>query len=380
MAVVLSAKPEIILIDADAVPPQTTGEARISYDGDQRKALLFSRPLGKQLWDAIDPREKMILQGGHSQTEEDDAPITGDFLTDKLPPGTVIQYGILPPGSDLDKLDPTSQVVSDGRFAKIVTIFALLKKPGAVNFITEDKEEAGGTFYFRAIKSGSTDTVMALEVGRRPWIEDPVGSGIFRIPEPVATQISPALSNSHELEAGPLLPGQLYTVAVRLSDTAGHWMVVTSVSLTKRREVTVNFTELKILDEGDVSTGEADFRFEVIEGASARVETFVRPLTDITAQAPGNQILLNFTHVIGPKEVTEDTKSIGAAAAGHEHDPVYEGDEVAGTGIKFLSIPRGRGKEEVPASSPPTTKLRASAGEDEFAFEVSVTHSVKYVD
>jgi len=369
----ISADQETLIIDTDV--GQTSGQARIKYHGDSRPAFVFFRRMGQALWKGpIDLQQKAIDEG-KTAAEIADAKEFGDFKSESMAPGNVFQYGILPSGVDLDTIDPTRQVVSDGRFADIVTIFALLKRSGEPNFISDQGSTTGGTFRFRQFATGSTKTVVVMKVGRGVPFQDEFK--IWRLSKVEHTLISPPGLN-HPLEATPLWPGQLYAATVRISNDQGQWQSFHELFVTLRRKVDVTFSKLKIINDGDpFALGEADFTFEVAEGNLGVVKTMTRPIEDINDENPFDEISLSgFSHSIGPKSITEDNQKIAVRVSGHEHDGFLEPDELASSSLRDLEIPTGMGKENVTGK---TTSVSApSTTNADFTFSATVTHSVTY--
>lgn len=376
MTATISAKEDTIFVDTDA--GETTAATRILYDGDQQRALVFQRQLGDTIWKGPLNLQQKAINEGKTASEIADAKVFGDFRSDPLSPGETIQYGILPSGIDLDELNPAEKEVSDGRFAEIVTVFALLKRSGEPNFIRDQNTGTGGTWRFRQVATGTTETVMVLQVGQGVPFQDKLG--MWQLTDVERTVISSKGTN-HKLEVAPLWPGHLYASTVRLSNKKGQWQSFHELFVTLRRTVDVTFSKLKIINDGDPhDVGEADFTFQVIEGKLGVVKTMTRPEQDIDDNNPFDEITLapasSFSHTIGPKSITEDNQSIGVRISGHEHDGFLEADEFAGNGLKLLQVPTGMGKETITTD---TSVFAPSTSDADFTFSAIVKHSIKYI-
>jgi hypothetical protein len=371
MTATISAKEDTVLVDTDN--GEITGVTRIFYDGDRRRARVFQRQLGDPIWKGPLNLQQKALDEGKTA----DATVSGDFISDPLSPGDTIQYGILPSGTDLDDLNPAEKEVSDGRFAQIVTVFALLKRSGEPDFISDHKTRTGGTWRLHQIATGTTETVMVLQAGQGVPFQDKFG--MWQLSDVERTAISSKDTN-HELEVTPLWPGHLYASTIRLSNKKGHWQSFHELFVTLRRTVDVTFSKLKIINDGDpFAEGEASFTFQVIEGKLGVVKTMTRPERDIRDENPFDEITLapasSFSHTIGPKSITEDNRSIGVRISGHEYDGFLEPDEFAGNGLKLLQVPTGMGKETITTD---TSVSAPSTSDDDFTFSVIVKHSIKY--
>ena len=200
MAANISAKETTLIVDTDA--GATNARTRIDYDGDGGPALVFQRKFGAGLWKGPLDLQQKAINDGQTPSEIAQAKTDGNFRSDALAPGEIIQYGLWPSFLDLEDLNPAKQEVVDGRFVDIVTIFALLKRSGEPNFIVDGNQDVGGTFRFRQVTTGTTGTVMVLKVGRGvPFLDN---LGMWQLTEVERSIISPReqITNWRQLHFG----------------------------------------------------------------------------------------------------------------------------------------------------------------------------------
>jgi hypothetical protein len=361
----IRAEKTTLLLDAGA-SDQTT----IFYNVDSNPAIVFQRDLGGAWKGPLDLRQK-ARDEGKTNSQINDARFFGDFKSELLSPGRIIQYGILPAGLP-ERTNPKG--LSDNSFEQISTVVALLKQTGPTNFITDGNEATGGTFRFRQINTLPADTAMIFKIGKQGQgiaVQDP--SGLWRLTKTEHTLVS-GWGKNHELEATPLLPGNVFASTILLVDKSGRWQSMSEYFSTLQRTVKVDLVELHIDNDGDTAANSrAGFRLEIHEGQAVPA-TFEVPERDI---GDGDDIDLtneNFSATMGPKTITEDNHDVAVFVWGYDEDGI-EANEHAESGLIPLSIPNGRLNETVTNAD---TWLQAYPTEGDIEFKARVRHSVNY--
>lgn len=353
--------------------PNKTNKTTIFYDGESRPALIFQRQVGDTLWQGPLDLEGKAFAQNKPPAARARAKIEGDFNSDELSPGDAIQYGIVKQNVDRETLDPTKQAVDDDHFAGIVTIICLLTRPEPMDFIKDGNENTGGTFRFRQIFTGPTETLMLLEVGRSVPSQPKDKFGKWQLAN-VEHAVASPWGVDHNLEATPLWPGNLYASTILLINKQGEWQSLRELFVSLERTVTIDFTKLKVINDGDEhASANVQVSYEISEGDQGHV--IKRFLTGFQEVTDGQTYALSYSHSIGPKTITEDTRAIGIRTAGQDEDGFLEASENAASYIKKLVIPTGRGKEVV-TDRETTVHARPTSGDLEF--EVTLKYSIAY--
>jgi hypothetical protein len=347
------------------------GQTKIIYDGEHNPAVVFQRKLGG-LWKGPLNLRQMAIDEGKTSTQVNDAKFFGDFKSELLSPGEIVQYGILPTGFP-ENFSPKG--ISDDRFEQLATVVAMLKTPRPTNFINDENEDTGGTYRYRQINTTPTDTAMVFKIGRRGQglaVQDPT-SGLWRLTKTGQTLVS-GWGTNHELEATPVSPGNIYASTILLVDKAGNWQSWSEHFSTLERTVTLELVELHVVNDGDsLATSRAGFRLEVHEG-QAITTTFIVAERQVDDGGDYDLTSENYVAAMGPKQINEDNHDVAVSVWGYDEDGI-EANEHAASGLIPLVVPAGKGRETVTDA---ITWLHAVPREGDLEFKARVKHSVKY--
>jgi hypothetical protein len=317
-------------------------------------------------------RKKLEDQGETDETVLEEAKFSGNFMSDPLPPGNVIQYGILPFGFPKN---PAKEEIGDDRFAQIITVIVLLKQSGPWTFtISDENKNAGGTFRRRQINTHPTETAMVLLIGVRGEglaFQDPA-SKMWKLTKGEHTRIS-GWGTNHDFVVTPLWPGNIYWSTILLFDKAGHWQSWAESFRTLKRTVKVEFTELDIVNDGDPG-GKANCGFLLTVHEGAKVKEFSVPEQEVF---DGKVIEFEEgTHVYKtkqPKQIDEEDWGVAVSVFGYDEDG-WLANERASSRLEHLSVPIG--ETEVVVDSDKFIDATPLSGD--FEFKARVKHSISY--
>jgi hypothetical protein len=357
----MRAEPSLVVINKIG----GTGSTTLEYDSPAKAAIW--RRLDGDKWQELDLIEfaRRARRRDLTAEEAEEAERRGRFQTAGMRAGQVLQYGLLinSPG-----VDPNSASFKAEQFYEIVTIVAILAGASETGWIHDQSSSVGGTFYFRQVVTGPLRTAdprittMRLEVGQKRPVRHP-SAGIWHLPYPKQVVVSP-IATEHRLEALDLLPGHHYFVTILLIDNEGRWISFQEQFTTLRRRVTVTFTGLEVVNDGDDDApGEADFRFQILRGArywrDMKIEReFPYENGSFSDMRNERHISLepqNFTHVMGPEKVMPKDRYLAIRVLGSEADlhggnrffSLFSSDEPASSHEWPLPLPTGLGKEQV---------------------------------
>jgi hypothetical protein len=325
----LTAAPDIIVVDKAVA---SSGSTTISYSKAGRSETLFERT-GSSSY----KRVNVFLKTGLG----DEAEGSGSY-PQALKPGQVYQLTVFE--ADHGPFD------SDPEQVTTLLVFCIWKAPSKVSLITDQNRGAGGTWYWHQIHTSVPTSIVAIGVSQTKPVFDV--NGIPRLTKTEGMTTTPlALSNDHQHEITPVVPGHHYFFVAVVTDTSGNWSFVLEEFDTKLRKVTVSFTEMIIFDDGDdLNTGEGEFWFDVYDAKTLAVSFHQPTMTIDDWSGTGRPYALSFApQVIGPKAVDPSKAWIGVYSHAVEHDGWFEVDDKAATlfGPRDLPIPHGRFTEEV---------------------------------
>jgi len=358
----ITATPGVLFIDAGA--GQMAGTSRIDYDSLDPVVIWHRFNLGT--W----TRLNLFKLVGTKNADH-----KGRFQTDPLTPGDLRQYRMYQDAA----IDPN--LVSDAQFTyRQVDIQAFVLQPDARDWIRDGNTQVGGTFYFRQIATPPRLTTIRAEVSPFPPFTDKYGQLQFKAPEQVLQSF---LTTNHVFELKPLLPGTPYYATFRMSDSKGNWYYVFEKFITLQRKVTVALDSIYIDNDGDpFSSGEASFSVKVYEGDNQIDEVAFGD--DEFSVTDGQTVAITHQTVVGPKQVTQASYSIGLNASGTEYDGWLESDEHADTWgsppdlKRQLDFPAGRFVEQMTNQAFSVEAIPGSV-DDDFRFTVKGRYSVEYL-
>jgi hypothetical protein len=390
---IIRAEPSLIVINKLG----GTGSTTLEYYSPAR-ATIWKRLDGER-WGKLDLIEiARRARGRHLTADEaEETERRGKFRTEELRAGQVLQYGLL---INAPEIDPNSPSFKVEQFYEIVTIAAIVAGASETGWILDQGSSVGGTFYFRRVVTGTLGrpgpriTTMRLEVGQKRPVRHPAAS-IWHLPHPKQVVDSPRTTD-HRLEALDLLPGHHYFATVLLIDSEGRWSSLREDFTTLRRRVTVNFTGLEIVIDGDDNaTGEAEFKFQVPRGARysrgmAIEKQFPYENGNLSDKINGRHINLeplNFTHVMGPEKVRPKDRYVAIRVLRAEDDThagdwffsLFNSDESVSSYAWPLTLPTGLGKEQVINAREFAHAFPKEPPNHNFAFKVTVRYSVEYM-
>jgi hypothetical protein len=379
MAPSIKITPSPVMINVDADPPQTSGEARVSYHADFTP-YLWERILGN-------PWTHPSLDSSHQWT------IT-------LNPGDIYQVLMY------DWLDADPNVAIDDPVSPLATATTVgLPKRTPTTLITADPEAffAGGTYVQWRPKT-TTPTRAVMQVGLDEPDQD--ADGVEVIANPIWT-VEEDFTNFHTLlfgsDARPLLPGTDYWATLLVFDAAGRWQSVKQPFTTRKRTVEIILQEIHIIDDGSPGHNDASFRLWICEG-----DTFVSacalPEQEISDRpSPGEEYMehigLSAACVVplrfGPSAVTAERRRVSILTRGIAKS-TFGKDDISGnfdpdngfpdnpplqSSIRdhaFLYLPAGPDEALDEAEFTTYADPLNNPDDNEFSYEVIGVYSVKY--
>lgn len=313
MATILRALPDIVLVDRKA--GQKNGTANIYYNQDNGNRLfLWERVVGEP-WIPIDLTPPRILSSLSGNPEVD-----GTF-SKILKPGQVYEVVLYRyEWIDPNVVNPTGKEDNPDASVRVV---ALLKDPEKTTLIESQDKTVGGT-WFRKVVTTTVPTTFLLQVGNIKPSTDTQGNEFFL--KPLASVFDPA-NTHHDQQVDPLLPGNDLFYLARVVDDEGNWQIINDEFRTKQRKVTIDFTELHIINDGAAGDTTGEFHIWVMEGDNTVRDYFFGDVDnfDISdSPDPGDEeqewIPLKPprcpTFVLGPKDTTQTTYDIGILTRG----------------------------------------------------------------
>jgi hypothetical protein len=181
--------------------------------------------------------------------------------------------------------------------------------------VSKDKNE-GGTWYRQHVTT-NRPTNLFLQIGSSKPFQDSLGHQRFFSPLVAGFD---ALNTVHDLTLEPLMPGNDFFALVLVVDADGKWEEFVVDFTTKQRRVTVDFSEMFIINDGAVSgIGQAEFHIWVREG-NRTIRSFFFGDVDNFDITTGDHIPLGplgvTPTVIGPKKTTLDNFDVGILIRG----------------------------------------------------------------
>jgi len=355
------------------------------------------------LWRRIDAgtwTKEVLVAGVQSAAEAAELEKHGERTTPDLKAGQFVEYGMLAE----QVLDPNASGFTIGRFLAYVLIDVLLGRSTLVAAMPDTGLFPGGTFVRKRVAT-TGKTRLRMEVGR----ESPftLSNGFPILPNPIAGKNS-ALSEIHDVDVGPLIPGTSYVALTLLIAETGAWQAVVEDFKTKQRKVTIQFKKFKVLNDGDEDPwgqgDEVEIWFRAYKG-SEKVEEFKWGPGQISDVGTASEVFVNFSEVIvGPDEFNGIDPGVGLGLYALERDyffwipstdeaefsrtfrngqgPHDVNDALGVSTVKPFVFPTGRGKEIV---SPPQSEINFEVtasrkdGDGHLQLSAKVRHLVEYV-
>lgn len=358
----LEAKTTPLVVDRDA--GETDATTSVRYEKHDHEVLWLRSP--GTGWFA----PNVFVLTGEATAEQ-----RGTFFV-RLAPGEIQDVAVFQEGRP-----PIEEQVVQTRAEAFLKVFCLLKAPEARTLVTDRNEETGGTWHARRLHTDVMTSLVMIGASRQPPYVDP--DGMPHLVHPDGGPAFPgAFTDDHAVELRPLLPGHHYFLAAVVADVFGNWEAVIAEFDTLKRQVTVGFPTLHVYDDGDPHAhGEASFRFRVMHPPVQQptvLRDFERPMADIDDwNETDRPYPLGYSYQSALAPVRDGEQQVWVASWGTEEDGIGESDEAAGNWGEPLSIPSGRGLEDVPHAHllldcPSTT-------DDDFHYGVEVTWSVVYL-
>jgi hypothetical protein len=379
--------------------PGQTESVRIYYDSQAYYGPPFTRPVC--IWFRInrEPWQRMNLE--KADAKEGERLLRGNFMSEPLKPGRVLQYRIFndpnrTPEEDYER-DYRIRMPREGYplGSQTIMILGLLKKPIKTHWTSERKETVGGTYCWLRIGTPDVRTTVRVNVTQRVSDRNDYSTQFetYRVRE---------LESQMVVE--PLLPGQLYDRTIRYVDSSGNWWDETDTFTTLQRVVTLTADSVYIIDDGDpLADGEASFMIMFYQDRTPTDAFFLGnedykvhdgqtiPIAEVPRFDFSQPWEFPFSErgpavrVYGPEIVTAFTERIGIRTLGIEHDGLFESDEVATSevdeigGVLFLPIPAGVEETVVDATGSIEAASYNKLEEGAFKFSVKYRFSVSYV-
>jgi hypothetical protein len=230
-----------------------------------------------------------------------------------------------------NKVDPTDPTINfEDKPDALLTVVAMLKDPERMDFIVDNRQGFGGTWFSRGADT-TVPTSFMLQVSKNPPFKD--NAGVERFLAPMITVFNPSSMSHDGVIERFLLPGNNYFFLMRLVDDDGNWQIVSDQFRTKQRTVTIDFEVLHIINDGAQGDTTAEFRIWVMEGNLSVKDYFFGdvdnfPITDrpdpdkrdMEFIPLGDQVshAASFCapFILGPKDITENTNEIGILTRG----------------------------------------------------------------
>lgn len=219
----------------------------------------------------------------------------------------------------------------------------------------------------------------AIDVNGLPHFKETDGAPTAPL---TAIGAGPVVSNHHQVELNPLLPGNLYFFAVIVTDANGNWDVRQETFTTLLRKLTVEFQTLHVYNDGDpFGKGEGEFWFDVYSGLQWQrksIAQFHRDTSDIDDwNETDRPYPLGYAHVGQPEAVSPEHAMVYVSSRGTEHDGFLESDEGAWSKDQKLDFPVGRSMEKV-LNQTLLMDCGVATDGDDFHYGVDVRWSVEY--
>jgi hypothetical protein len=267
-------------------------------------------------------------------------------------------------------------------------VLCILKNPERARLITDEQIAIGGTWSWHHTHTSEPTNIVLIGVSRKGITKDP-SNGFPELGTPEGAPLLPfTLSTDHKVELRGLIAGQSYTYLVVVANAAGQWDFREGTFTTLRRKLTVVFTFLNVINDGDpFAVGEAEFWFQLFHGDPRKPRPFAtlhRPQTNIddSRPVPGGfvkgQIPLGLAHVGNPAAVQPGEEGVWVRSWGVEEDGIFEADEMAMNVGMLLEMPSGRNVETI-LGHPIKITCPAVTADDDFTYSVDMLYFVEYV-
>lgn len=338
----------------------TSGSTEVGYEKEWNEALFEKVPGGT--WTVVNVHVRTGL--GNEANRAGTFPIT-------LKPGQIYEAWVADPANGPLSTDPQPRAT--------LKVFCVWDKRSSL--ITDRNAATGGTWHARQIATSVPTSIVAIVASRTPPAAGGLGPPIPQTPDGGPAS-PPGVGTNHVVELRPLVPGNHYFFTAVVADAGGEWDMLNDEFDTLRRQLTVEFPTVHILNDGDpFSDGEGEFWFRVFSGTVTQptvIQEFHLPTQDIDDWGETDRPYpVGFAHVGVPEVVEPGRETVLVGSWAIEHDGVLEPDEGAG-GQAILPMPAGRFAEAVTGATfrmdcPVTTT------DDDFHYAVDVKWSVAYV-
>lgn len=349
-------------IVVDQAAGETNGSTTIKYEKEK----------SEELWERMPGSSWSGPINLFARVQTADADTKGNF-PENLKPGQTYEVGIFAGGHGPVTTDPIRKFY--------LKVFCVWKEPEDRHLITDENRDFGGTWYWHHVHTKIPTDIMSIGVSRiKPTIDS---NGIPHLQSPDGAPTAPlVVTNDHQVEINPLLPGNPYFFVVVVTDAFGNWEVKQEEFTTFRRKLTVQFPTVHIFNDGDPSSyGEGEFWFRVYFGGPRNqnvIEDFHLPTQDIDDWGKTDRPYpVGFAHVGSLAVVNPGQEAVWVSSWGVEHDGIFEPDERARSRDKTLGLPAGRNVEEVSNAS--VTLDCVTTSNDDFHYGVDVRWSVSYM-
>ena len=226
-----------------------------------------------------------------------------------------------------------------------------------------------------------SELAVAIGASRTPPATGGLGPPIIQKPDG-GPATPPGVGTNHVTELRPLVPGNHYFFTAVVADAGGEWDMLNDQFDTLRRQLTVEFPTVHVMNDGDPSGhGEGEFWFRVFSGTVTQptvIQEFHLPTQDIDDWGETDRpYSVGFAHIGMPEAVVPGQETVLVSSWGIEHDGILESDEGAG-GQALLPLPAGRLVEAV-TNSTLRMDCPVTTTDDDFHYAVDVKWSVAYV-
>jgi hypothetical protein len=384
--------------------------AKIKYDGDGTRVAIWYRT-NFFYWQRY-PMEKLI-----EGTQNPDLAFRGEFDSELLKAGTVVEYRIFDDVADAGHNPNNGDTGPSGAVVpyREAVLMGFLEKPIKTRWPHTSKGTPGGTYYHSSIQIPGSRTHVLVQVS----LSEPV-KGVFDIlefAEPAAAVLG-LNQESYELDVIPsepdapyprkieadarqsLVPGANYYCLIRYSNSVGDWWYEVEKFTTLQRLVTLKGDTIHIDNDGDpFSKGEASFEIAFKQGTVGSVHFYLGnddfkvdtgqtiqlgQLNSLDSSAPPADQIQPYPKkpvekTFGPFAVTPETQDISVELSGTEYDGIFESDEEASTWVQPAYIYYPVGPAETVTEQPAAVTASPLVTGDDFQFTLNYRYSISYV-
>jgi hypothetical protein len=230
----LVASPDIVVV-AGGASQATTIIHYVNRFFPTERAIVWERTNGR-MWGPVELRSNRIFKSDNNDRNMD------GYYVQSLRAGDLYEVRLYHDiGTDIDP-----NVQSDPPPDATLVVPALA---GRDRLIVSNDTNQGGTWYRRHVTT-NRPTNLFLQIGSSEPFEDSLGQQRFFSPLIVGFD---ALKTVHDLTLEPLMPGNDFFALVLVVDAGGKWEEFVVNFTTKQRKVTVDVSEMFIINDGAVS-------------------------------------------------------------------------------------------------------------------------------